>query len=216
MFIALPPEEYRRLVCGEDWQMFEEHGQGLVGMLREFDLLAKGARMLDIGCGCGRLPRFLMDEPVASYDGFDRHPGMIDWCRREFAAVSDRFRFHHFELHSAYEELDGVSGSYTVDQFPFPFASGGFDTIIASSVFTHLGVQDVDAYLARIRGWLSPAGRAFVSVFHVEGESQRDGLGFFVSPAEFARQLEAAGLKGENPFATRFGPQHNWYILSRR
>lgn len=216
MRVPLPPEEFRRLVCGEDWLLFEEHGRGLVGMLREFGFLAAGARLLDIGCGCGRLPRFLLDEPIAGYDGFDRHPGMIDWCRREFAPFADRFRFHHFDLASAYEEIDGVSGSQTVEQFSFPFAAASFDSIVASSVFTHLGVEDVASYLGRIRDWLQPRGRAFVSVFHVEGPSSRDGLGFFVSPAEFARQLADAGLQGENPFAQRFGPQHNWYILSRR
>ncbi|MEO8275483.1 MAG: class I SAM-dependent methyltransferase [Thermoanaerobaculia bacterium] len=215
MSIPLPPESYRRLVCGEDWEKFEEHGRGLFEMLREFGFLDPGARLLDIGCGCGRLPRFLVDLPLGGYDGFDRHPGMIDWCQEAFTPLADRFRFHCFDLASAYEEIDGVGGSQTVEQFAFPFPDGEFDSIVASSVFTHLDVDDVRAYLERIHGWLAPAGRAYVSVFHLDGESSRDGLGFFLPPARFSELLAEAGLRGENPFGTRFGPQHNWYILSK-
>ncbi len=182
-------------------------------MLRALGLIRPGARILDVGCGCGRLPRVLLDDPIARYDGFDRHPGMIDWCDLHFTPVADRFRFHYFDLRSAYESLDGASGTFGVREFRFPFASRSFDTIVASSVFTHLPLEEIEAYLERIAGWLSPGGEALVSVFHETGPPRWDGLGFYLSPEDFARAAAAVGLSVENPFTTRFGALHNWYRL---
>ncbi len=84
--IPLPPKEYMDLVCGPHADvetLFVAVGKALVRRLEGHGLLSQRCRLLDAGCGCGRVARNLIHQPLRSYVGFDRHRGMIDWCKRE-------------------------------------------------------------------------------------------------------------------------------------
>jgi len=50
--------------------------------------LTASDRVLDIGCGLGRIARPLTAylDATASYEGFDPVPQAIAWCRRHFTA----------------------------------------------------------------------------------------------------------------------------------
>ena len=90
--IPMPPEEYMALVCGdlppEDLEdRFTEIGLDMADRLRRQGMLGPDVRLLDIGCGCGRVARCLIGQPLASYVGFDRHPGMFSWCTENITAV---------------------------------------------------------------------------------------------------------------------------------
>ena len=54
---------------------------------------------------CTRCP--IMNRPsVKSNTGFDRHKGMIEWCREQITSRDPRFQFKYFELKSVYSVLD--------------------------------------------------------------------------------------------------------------
>src|SRR3990167_4747317 len=96
--LPVPPAEYMQLVCGfrPDYEEnFFSAAEEVVTRMRWLYLLEPGTRLLDIGCGCGRIARQLLSFPLASYTGFDRHPGMIAWSQDAFAGVAPHYRFLH-------------------------------------------------------------------------------------------------------------------------
>lgn len=84
--------EFQTLVCRPGGEpRFEEVATGLRNLLNQHGMLACGASILDVGCGCRRLARNLVDLPIGSYTGFDRHKDMIDWCAREISSRDPPF-----------------------------------------------------------------------------------------------------------------------------
>ena len=211
--IPLPPEEYRRLVCGAAWRQFEEHGEAVAGMMREYGLLGKGASLLDVGCGCGRIARFLIDDPIASYMGFDRHAEMIEWCQQNFRAPAPHFGFRFYDIKSAYTDLDGQPGGIDPASFEFPFEDQSFDSAVLVSVFTHMPLSEIDSYLGNLRRILAPGGRILLSFFFAESEPEVVGLGYYHPKDEIESLFERRGFAAQQLWKTRYGPKHNWYLL---
>jgi SAM-dependent methyltransferase len=126
--------------------------------------LQSSDRVLDIGCGIGRMARVLVPElrPPGSYDGFDIVPEGISWCRNHYRDTPARFRFEHVNLHNAEYNPGGVASAA---HFRFPYDDGTFDLALATSVFTHLLADAADHYLAETARVLSPGGRLFGTWF---------------------------------------------------
>lgn len=101
---------------------FRGHFQSLAG-LRADD------RVLDIGCGIGRMARILVPvlRPPGSYDGFDVVREGIDWCRGHYVATPAPFGFHHADLHNA---LYNPQGREAPETYRFPFADASFDLAV--------------------------------------------------------------------------------------
>ena len=93
--------------------------------------LTPGARVLDIGCGCGRTARLLLHHPyIRSYVGFDVIKPYVEWCTRFLTPLTqDRFQFQHLDVRSDhYNPL----GTLSADDVRFPFAEGSFSLAFAS------------------------------------------------------------------------------------
>jgi len=147
--LPTPPAELMRRVTGSP-----EAGFFLADGLRSYtefldafaDHRASGSlsRMLDWGCGCGRLSRlFLGAHPGLEVHGCDIDAEAVDWCRRHLAG--GRF--------------------LTVDPMPpTPYEDGTFDLVLGYSVFSHLLPEAQLAWLAEIRRILSPGGLLLASV----------------------------------------------------
>jgi len=215
--IPLPPLVYRTLVCGPGSEAgFESVGRQLVGMLKGHKMLGDGIDFLDVGCGCGRLARFLKDEPLRSYEGFDRHPEMVAWCNQVLAPLDSRFRFQHVDVKSAYVHWDGHLGGVDAGAFVFPYQSNAFDAILLASVFTHMPLNEVGNYLGELRRVLRPTGKILLSVFFSAGPAHtKDELNFFLEVDQFLAAVASAHFAAR---ATRpapvFGYEHNWYVLT--
>jgi SAM-dependent methyltransferase len=165
--LALPPGEYRELVCGPDaTDLFEQAGQWLVDFLSYEGMLAPGTSFLDIGCGCGRVARYLLDKRIKTYRGFDRHRGMVNWCSQEISKRDRRFSFDFFPLKSScYEPWDNERGAFAVEDFHFPYPDAGFDTCLLASVFTHMPPNEVRHYMAELTRVMRSGGKIVLSVF---------------------------------------------------
>jgi SAM-dependent methyltransferase len=167
----LTPPRRRNFVGNSD---FQATGVEFLGHFRELARLGPSDRVLDVGCGIGRMARVLVGElmpPRGSYDGFDVVRDGIVWCQRHYAATSVPFRFTHVNL---YHPEYNPKGSGSAADFRFPYADASFDLAIATSVFTHLLDDVADHYLAEISRVLAPKGRLFSTWFLIDSDRQPD------------------------------------------
>jgi ubiquinone/menaquinone biosynthesis C-methylase UbiE len=218
--LPLPPEEQMRLVSGERPDLrehFEWVGALLAASLKNAEMLEPGSRLLDIGCGCGRVARHLLASPIAEYVGFDRHAGMIEWAQSHIGARDDRFRFEHVDVRSGYEELDGQTGAVTADEFAFPCDDQAFTGALASSVFTHMDFAGTSRYLSEAARVLVPGGRVGATFFLDEstGELAGSGWNFVIREDELRDAIARAGLE-----VLRFDPpkppsRQAWMLLGK-
>ncbi|MEZ5545018.1 MAG: class I SAM-dependent methyltransferase [Lysobacteraceae bacterium] len=125
--------------------------------------LPSESNVLDIGCGCAKVARFLAVDPrVSSYVGFDPIKSAIEWSQRFVLPRSiGSFRFEHVDIYSAEYNPEGKVRA--VD-YRFPARDGDIDIAIASSLFTHLLEPDARHYLAESARVLKPSGRLLLSL----------------------------------------------------
>jgi cyclopropane fatty-acyl-phospholipid synthase-like methyltransferase len=226
--IPMPSDEYQQFVCGptpEDTRAFESVGRTLMTMLSQVGMLTPTTDLLDVGCGCGRLARYLTDSTLHSYIGFDRHPGMVRWCQQEISARDSRFTFHHFDIQSVYAHWDQQNGNISAAEFTFPYEDGQFNAVMLASVFTHMPLEEIGQYLKEFQRIVKPDGKILLSVFFSDREYYVDQtINFFYRPEEFLTLVEATGffarlmipgagglVPSEQTLQT--GYAHNWYLL---
>ena len=106
--------------------------------------LAAGDRVLDFGCGSGRVLRhFLAQRPELEAWGVDANPAAVEWIASNLSPAAKVFR------------------TTTFPHLPLPDAS--FKVAFALAVFSHLDELDI-AQLLELRRCLVPGGIAYVSV----------------------------------------------------
>lgn len=211
------------LVCGDAGPFpnletsFLEVGGWLLSQLKAYELIGPTVAFLDVGCGCGRVARLLLNEPLRAYVGFDRHLGMINWCQREITARDARFQFHWFDIRSSYEDwdLDGNRGSVEARTFRFPYETNTFDTCLLASVFTHMPFDEVVHYLSELFMVTRPGGKVFCSVFFASKEQYRQGINYYHDRKTFLAVVEQSGFAWELKSPESTGSEHNWYILTK-
>lgn len=137
---------------------FVSSARAEVHRLAEAGLTPK-SRLLDWGCGAGRLAIGTLEEwdGVAAYLGVDVQGHLVDWARRH--VVHPGYDFTHVNVLNARYNPDGER------RRSIPGADQGFDAFYAYSVFSHMGSHDVRAYLREVRRLLDPLGFAFVTAF---------------------------------------------------
>lgn len=101
-------------------------------------------RVLDFGCGCARVLRWLPQEaPGIDIHGCDIDEQAIAWCQANLPAMT-------FATNEA--------------EPPLPYADGTFDLILNHSVFTHIDERMQDLWLEELRRVLKPGAIALLSV----------------------------------------------------
>jgi SAM-dependent methyltransferase len=94
-------------------------GRALIDTMLPDDWSWDGKRVLDFGCGVGKVLRHFADEAaVAEFTGCDIHTPSIEWLQRNLSPP-----FHFFACS---------------EEPPLPQPDGYFDLIYAISVYTHL------------------------------------------------------------------------------
>jgi SAM-dependent methyltransferase len=160
----IPPRRLSGYVGGGD---FRATGEEFLTHFHQLAGLNPGDRVLEIGCGIGRMARVLAGvlRPPGSYDGFDAVASGIHWCRSRYRETAAPFRFQHADLHNpAYNPR----GTVVASDYRFPYADGAFDLVIATSLFTHLLEHAADHYLDEAARVLAPGGRLFCTWYLIE------------------------------------------------
>jgi len=150
----LPPGSLRVLVVGDgDGPAFlrrgREQAEFIIGLGRPHGLsLDRPVDMLDFGCGCGRLARWIAPQVEAAggrFTGSDLNPALVRWC------------------------AGNLPGRYLRNGLtpPLRIETASQDAIYAYSVVTHLTLSTTRAWLGELARVLRPGGLAMVS-FHDE------------------------------------------------
>jgi SAM-dependent methyltransferase len=105
----------------------------------------ESSTVLDFGCGCGRMVRFLNSYSDRwSVHACDVNPDLVNWCN---------------------QNLDNVTTTQTNIVPPTPFNDQLFNLIYSLSVFTHLPESRVNSWLNEIYRILAPNG-IFITTTH--------------------------------------------------
>jgi SAM-dependent methyltransferase len=162
----VPPRRLTGYVGNSD---FRATGDEFLGHFRALAELKPTDRVLDVGCGIGRMARVLVPvlRPPGSYDGFDIVAEGISWCQEHYRATPAPFRFQHADLRNA---TYNPGGARPAADYRFPYADGSFDLVLATSLFTHLLPKAADHYVAEAARVLAPGGRLFVTWYLLAGD----------------------------------------------
>lgn len=144
-----PAELIWRVTGARDATAFDQTGRQSVEEIKRALAVAgrsldDAKHVLDFGCGCGRILRWLDDLPpsVRQY-GVDIDPKAIAWA-------SGNVR------HATFSVNDGMP--------PLPFADDTFDVVFNHSVFTHLPENYQDAWLVELNRVARPDGVVLLTV----------------------------------------------------
>lgn len=201
--LAVPAFELRTSSSAGDLGLFLGIGEAWAQLVSRF--LPDDPTVLDLGCGCGKLARFLHLNQRLSYVGVDVFEPSILWCRRAFAESAHRFRFEHFDGYSA---TYNPAGTIQVVDYRLPVDDGSIDMAVCGSLFTHLLEPDAVHYLQEIGRTLKNGARAMISI-HIDvppGETWAgDEARIDVDEGHFLGLCQAAGLAPEQRIGVVFG-----------
>lgn len=143
---------------------FERAGQQNLGFLIEHAGLTPGMRVLDIGCGTGRMAAPLLGylAPGAGYVGFDVSRVAVAACRKRFGRQRSDFGFVHVDVRNGEYR---ASGAIEETALLFPAVDGEIDVAMATSVFSHMRLDSIRHYLAETYRVLKPGGRFMFTAF---------------------------------------------------
>ncbi|HEX8645490.1 MAG TPA: class I SAM-dependent methyltransferase [Thermoleophilaceae bacterium] len=163
----VPP---RRLLTG-DYSEYERIGEEFRGYLVELAGLRPDGAVLDVGCGPGRmavpLTRYLGER--GRYEGFDVVGSEVRWCQRHITPRHPGFRFQVVDVHNPRYNPRGATPAA---ELRFPYEDGSFDVVLLASVFTHMLAPEVERYLGEVARVLRPGGRALVTYFLLNEDSE--------------------------------------------
>lgn len=125
--------------------------------------LTAGINVLDLGCGCGRIARWLAPSVVEAggrFNGTDLNPRLSEWCAANLAGHYMTNRLHP----------------------PLQLPDRSYDLVYAYSVFTHLAEATARKWLQEVARILRPSGVAILT-FHDERFAAR------LAPAAVRKRL---------------------------
>jgi len=163
--VPQPPARSLELVGGGMGNGFE-----FLGHFVERCGLARDARVLDVGCGVGRmaLPLGCWLRPPGRYAGFDIVRSGIEWARAHIGVEFAHTAFAHVDIHN---RMYNPTGTLAADRFAFPYPDRSFDFAFLTSVFTHMVGREVRHYLDELARVLVPGARCLCTWFLRDAEA---------------------------------------------
>ena len=141
---------------------YKEIGNRFLQHFIQLGKLAPGDKVLDVGCGIGRMavPLTAYLNRNGSYQGFDIVRSGIAWCSR---AITSRYPNFTFQWSDIRNETYNPRGRHSASHYRFPYPDNHFDFTMLTSIFTHMLPKDLENYLSEISRTLNPGGRCLIT-----------------------------------------------------
>lgn len=162
---AFPARHLRSIVGHPTLMLYASVGQEFGSYLKLLAGLKPNHKVLDVGCGCGRIAAFLVGTITAPgcYDGFDVVPELIEDARERITKLNPLFQF---KLVSIYNQLyNPVPTASRDSEFVFPYPDSQYDLVFLTSVFTHLLPAGLKNYVQQIYRVTRKGGKCFATFF---------------------------------------------------
>jgi SAM-dependent methyltransferase len=166
-FRGLPPNRFRIRVGVRNRVLFNQAFFLRVGANTAIRIFALGladyeSRIVDLGCGCGRLAIALQRARFRGrYVGIDVDREMIDWCNENLG--DSAFRFVHA---NTYNKIYNPAGPREPYRIPLPDSSQ--DLVMSWSLFSHLLEDDLVHYVNEARRMLRQGSYMAMTAFCLE------------------------------------------------
>jgi SAM-dependent methyltransferase len=168
-FMPTPPPEL--MLCGDG--DFRAIGAEFLTHFVRRGSLSPEDRVLDLGCGVGRMALPLTQYLAGgTYLGLDVMGHAIAWCQQTITPVYPAFTFAQLDVaHPIYNP----SGVIAADGVSLPIEDASVDFVALVSVLTHLDEPSLRRYAREIARVLAPGGRCFATAFLLNRPS-REGI----------------------------------------
>jgi SAM-dependent methyltransferase len=165
--VLTPPDRLQNFVGGGN---FSQIGEEFVTYFLQLGGLQPWHRVLDVGCGSGRMavPLTRVIDKSGSYDGLDIVKNPVRWCNRNIHRRFKNFRFHHADITNPFYNPEG---DIRARDYTFPFSNSTYDFVFLTSVFTHLLQPEMECYLAEISRVMKSGARGLFTFFLLNEES---------------------------------------------
>jgi ubiquinone/menaquinone biosynthesis C-methylase UbiE len=169
----IPPID--RMRAGKDIRNYVIAGKRMREVLEKYAGLTPDSKVLDVGCGDGRLANNLSRYMKhGSYDGFDVQFKFIEFLQKAYCNKQN-ITFKHADLWHSYYNPKGV---HKPEEYVFPYNNKQFDVLFLNSIFSHFLPDTIFHYLREIARVLKLNGRVVFTCFIVNEEAKHyDTLG---------------------------------------
>jgi SAM-dependent methyltransferase len=133
-------------------------------------------RVLEIGCGTGRVSAPFVKHLGKNYHGFDINRCFVEYCR----TLGNNFKYV-----DVFHDDWNPEGKIDPSQVEFPYRSRQFSAVFAVAVFNHFRFTWFEHYLSEISRVLIKEGRLFMTLV-VAKEPVEEGL----PPFQFSHRTE--------------------------
>lgn len=167
-----PPWRIRQYVGPfRDPVAYQRSGARQVEGLRALGVVSPSSRVLDVGCGTGRVAAALTSliGENGSYEGIDPQPVPIAWCRHEITPRFPRFRFHETRTFSTKYNPGGTTDP---EAYRLPFSAGSFDLVLLVSVVTHVSRGVERALLEESRRVIADGGHVVLTEYLLDEQTR--------------------------------------------
>lgn len=148
---------------------YHKIGEQIFTQLIDHAGLRPDYRVLDIGCGTGRVAGHLVNylNSTGHYVGFDVAKAAIATCRRRFREIAPHFEFICVDVKNGdYNHRANMAA----DVFKFPLIDESFDFVFATSVYSHMPISEVRQYLCETSRVLKKNGVTFFTGYLLHHE----------------------------------------------
>ena len=195
----LPPPELRMRVAGSlEPRIFCSSGlwnsAEVVSAASRHAVPGGFARVLEWGCGCGRMTLHLRRLLRGSdLHAVDTHAPSIEWLQ-----------MHSREIH--------VRATSALP--PLPFHDHAFDLVLAASVFPDLTLEAQEVWQAELVRVTAPAGRIVITTLGPRGAAIVNSPTATVQSPELTRQLWSGGARVLEHAEAVFNRHHDLWVFA--